>query len=80
MPNLASVLKGLQAEKRNVESELERLDKAISVLGQLTGSGSSRRSGRRGDKRHLSPAARKRIAAAQRARWAKWKKQHAKKA
>jgi hypothetical protein len=80
MPNLVSVLKGLQAEKRNVESELERLDKAISVLGQLTGSGSSRRSGRRGGKRNLSPAARKRIAAAQRARWAKWKKQHAKKA
>jgi hypothetical protein len=76
MANLAIVLKGLQAERKNVESELERLDKAIAVLGNLDGSGG----GRRGGRRNLSPAARRRIAAAQRARWAKWKKRHAKRA
>jgi hypothetical protein len=46
---------------------LNALDNAISVLGGLSGS-----RGRR-PRRKMSVAGRKRIAVAQRARWAKWK-------
>lgn len=56
-----------------IDSEIERLQKARDLLTGI-GSGTGRR--RRGGKRRLSPAARSRIAAAQRARWAKWKRTH----
>jgi hypothetical protein len=49
--------------------ERARLDKAIAALSGLTG----RAGGGGGGKRKLSAAARERIAAAQRARWAKFK-------
>jgi hypothetical protein len=55
--------------------ELDRLDEAISVLSGLGKGG-----GRRGGKRRLSVAARKRIADAQKARWAKWKAKQQKRA
>jgi hypothetical protein len=63
MANLAEVLKELQQER-------SRLDEAIRVIGQLV---SGNHSGAQGAKRNLSAAARERIAAAQRARWAKAK-------
>jgi len=53
-----------------LRNERDRLDRAIAALdGISTGKAVTRR-GRRGG-RHLSAAARARIAAAQRARWAK---------
>jgi len=61
MANLAAVLKELQQER-------SRLDEAIRVIGQLV---SGNHTGPKRTKRTLSPAARERIAAAQRARWAK---------
>jgi hypothetical protein len=63
MANLAEVLKELQQER-------SRLDEAIRVIGQLV---TGNHSGAKGTKRTLSGAARERIAAAQRARWAKAK-------
>jgi len=68
MANLSQALKQLHKERQRVQSELSRLDGAIHALqgyGTKNGSGRARRT--------LSVAARKRIAAAQRARWAKWK-------
>ena len=65
MANVTEILKQLKEER-------ERLDKAITVLSSLNGSsrtGSSRGVGR--TTRLLSPAARRKIAAAQRARWAR---------
>ena len=60
MANLAQVLKELQQER-------SRLDEAIRVIGHLV---SGNHTGA-GTKRTLSAAARERIAAVQRARWAK---------
>lgn len=63
MTNLGAVLQQLKQER-------SRLDKAISALSEVTGGASASTEGNR-PKRQLSVAARRRIAAAQRARWAK---------
>jgi len=63
MANLAGVLKELQQER-------SRLDEAIRVIGELV---TGNQSGSKSTKRTLSTAARRRMAAAQRARWAKAK-------
>lgn len=75
MANLSKVVNHLRGERERVAKELARLDEAIAVLGKLDGRGS--RGGVRGVgmRRRLSPAARRRIAQAQRERWAKWKQQ-----
>lgn len=63
MTDLGAVLEHLKQERA-------KLDKAIAALIGVVGN----HSGKRGRvKRILSPAARKRIAAAQRARWAKFR-------
>ncbi|HET7208934.1 MAG TPA: hypothetical protein VFI95_20320 [Terriglobales bacterium] len=76
MANLTKTLSDLRGERDRVAGELERLDEAISVLSGLGNGGGRRRGGRR----RLSAAARKRIADAQKARWAKWKAKQQKKA
>ena len=68
MANLSKTVNDLRGERNRLARELDRLDEAISVLSGLNGG-----SARRGGKRRLSAAARKRIADAQKARWAKWK-------
>jgi hypothetical protein len=68
MTNIAAVLAQLKQERN-------RLDQAIVALEGLTTNGSS---GRRSGTRKLSAAGRARIAAAQRARWARFK-EHQKK-
>ena len=77
MPNVTAVLQQLESERTVVQAQLKQLDSALQVLEGLNGAGSGRR--RRGGPRHLSAAARNRIAAAQKARWAKWKAAHKKK-
>ena len=62
MADLSAVVAQLKAERA-------KLDKAIAVLSGLDGRTGSSGGGRR----KLSPAARARIAAARRARWAKFK-------
>jgi hypothetical protein len=65
MANLAGVLKELKQERG-------RLDHAIEVIGKLVGrDGTDVKVGGWRPKRTLSVAARRKIAAAQRARWAK---------
>jgi hypothetical protein len=64
MANLNSVVKQLQQERISLNSQLERLNIALSALNAT---GTSRRG------RRMSAAGRARIAAAQRARWAKAK-------
>ena len=76
MPNVQSVLNELRNQRRRTQAELRRLDRAIAALRPLkSGNPSSER--RHKTKRKLSAAARRRISAAQRARWAKLKKQKA---
>jgi hypothetical protein len=77
MANFRAVLKQLQKEHSRAQAEVQRMDEAIQALQGLGGNG-RRRTGRRpaviqSPRRRMSKAARKRIAAAQRARWAKLK-------
>jgi hypothetical protein len=70
--DLDAVLEQLKQERERAEGELRQLEKVIAALSKVTtrNSGSSSNSGKR-MKNRLSAAARERIAAAQRARWAK---------
>ena len=73
--NLTGVIRKLQKERRRVHGEMERLNAALAALGSRGSlEGKSKPSRAPKTRRPMSAAARKRIAAAQRARWAKWKK------
>jgi len=75
MDNLNQIISGLQSENKRLESELKRVRGAIAVLRKLNGKTSTGRASvtMLRPRRQLSVAARKRIAQAQRIRWAKWK-------
>ena len=75
MLTLTTAVRQLKQERARTQKEVEKLDAAIRVLSGLTGTGRGLGRGRAGigKRRTMSAAARKRIAAAQRARWAKWK-------
>ena len=62
MARLASLVSELQKERTRLEDELHRVTAALTAFGKVY---------LRGKKRTISAAGRKRIAAAQRARWAK---------
>ena len=81
MLTLTTAVRQLKQEKAQAQREVEKLDAAIRVLSGLAGTGRGLGRGRAGmgKRRTMSTAARKRIAAAQRARWAKWKAAHPKK-
>ncbi len=77
MSNLTKVVQQLKKERDLTYRRIEQLDEALKALTGIGGArGPIRRRGptqASGKRRTLSAAARKRIAAAQRARWAKWK-------
>ena len=73
MTDLGAVLEQLKQERA-------KLDNAIKALGGVVGIGSGRQSTNGRERRKMSAAARKRIADAQRARWAKVRAKAAKKA
>ena len=62
MANLLPVLKQLQRERARLAAQLANIEQALSALGADGGA------------RRISPAARRRIATAQKLRWAKWRK------
>jgi hypothetical protein len=66
LKGLASIVSELRVERENLASQLERVDAALSVLGNSNGGSSSTK-----PRRTLSASARKRISLAQKARWAK---------
>ena len=72
MADLDAVLEQLRQERKRAEGELRQLERVIAQLSKAR-AGSSRTSSSfgKGKKRQLSAAARERIAAAQRVRWAK---------
>lgn len=76
MENLGVVLHQLREERTQTQSQLDRLDQAISVLEGLGEAVSAR--GTRSGRRTMSADARRRIAEAQRRRWAKVKGSSAK--
>jgi len=69
MAKLNVVLQQLRAEHHRAQLEVARLDQAIAAVESVSGRTTSVAA--RGGKRTLSPAARRRIARAQKARWAK---------
>jgi hypothetical protein len=69
MANLNNVVTSLRAEYSRLQSEAQRVKKALDALGSATITSAARR-----PKRVLSAEARRRIAEAQRKRWAKVRK------
>ena len=70
---IQSVVKQLQQERARLEDELHRVTAALTTFGRVYMQGSKHGSAAVpvARKRTISAAGRKRIAAAQRARWAK---------
>ena len=67
MTNLSKVVTSLRSEYGRLQVELDRVGKALNALGHSGGN-------RTGTRRVLSKDARRRIAEAQRLRWAKVRK------
>jgi hypothetical protein len=75
MPNLGGIVRELKTQRDRAQRELVQLNAALVALGDVANL--NRRSTQlrvTGKRRPMSAIARKKIAAAQRARWAKWKK------
>jgi hypothetical protein len=66
---IADVLKTLQGERAHIQKNVTKLDKAIAVLRGLSSTNSTPT--QNGKKHTLSAAGRRKIAQAQRLRWAK---------
>jgi hypothetical protein len=68
MANLENALQQLRAERRQAQLHVEKLDQAISVIESLDGLGTSPSTNQ--PKRLISAASRRKMALAQKARWA----------
>src|SRR5216683_934036 len=66
LTGLANIVSELKAERTNLVTQLKHVDAALTVLGKLPGGQSYAR-----PQRTVSALSRRRMAAAQRARWAK---------
>jgi DNA-binding PucR family transcriptional regulator len=73
MGNLNNALQELRAERKRAQLQVEKLDQAISVIELLNGSGTSRKTNQ--PSRIISAASRRKMAQAQRARWARARKE-----
>jgi len=73
MSNLTGALQELREERKQAQAHVEKLDQAISVIESLNGSGTSRNGNR--PTRVMSAASRRKMAAAQKARWANARKE-----
>jgi hypothetical protein len=69
MANLNNALEELRAERSRAQSQVDKLDQAISVIESLNGSGASGNATQ--PKRIISAASRRKMALAQKARWAR---------
>jgi hypothetical protein len=73
MPNLKDALQQLCQERSRAQEEVEKLGQAISVIESLNGSGVLRKATRA--TRIVSAASRRKMAQAQKARWARHRKE-----
>jgi hypothetical protein len=71
MGNLSSALQQLRMERKQAQLQLEKLDQAISVIESLNGSRPVQQANQ--PTRIISKASRRKMARAQRARWARVK-------
>jgi hypothetical protein len=69
MGNLSNALQQLREERKQVQLQAEKLDQAISVIESLKGSGTVGKTNQ--PTRIISAASRRKMARAQKARWAK---------
>lgn len=74
MGTLDNVLQQLRQEHKQAEGEVQKLEKAILAIESLTGHSVGVTANGTRPKRTMSAAARRKIAQAQRARWAKLRK------
>ncbi len=70
MPTIKQLVAQLETRKAKAAAEIAKLNEAIGALRQLGGRGAAAAPRKH---RKMSAAARRRIAAAQRARWAKYR-------
>ncbi len=70
---IIDMMKVLRIERAHTKKELKNLDRVISALRELSTKATLARRG----KKRMSTAARRKIGAAQRKRWAKFHKQRA---
>ncbi len=70
---LSAALEGLEAQKRRIDGQIAQVQ---AMLGRKRGRPAAAESpgAQSGHRRELSPAARRRIAAAQKKRWAEYRK------
>ncbi len=73
MSNLTNALQELREERKQAQAHVEKLDQAISVIESLNGSGVSRQATH--PTRIISAASRRKMAQAQKARWANARKE-----
>ena len=71
MPSLGNALQELREDRSATQLRLEKLNQAISAIESLNGSGTTVATSR--PKRIISAASRRKMALAQKARWAKAK-------
>jgi hypothetical protein len=71
MPSLGNALQELREDRSATELRLEKLNQAISAIESLSGTGTAGETSR--PKRIISAASRRKMALAQKARWAKAK-------
>lgn len=69
MGNLRSTLRELRAERKQMQSQVEKLDQAISLIESLNGSVTAQQPSQ--PTRVISAASRQKMARAQKARWAR---------
>jgi len=69
MGNLNNALQQLRAERKKAQSQVEKLDQAISVIESLNGSATIQQANQ--PTSVISAASRRKMAQAQKARWAK---------
>jgi len=73
MVNLSGALQELRAERNRAQLQVEKVDQAISVIESLKGSGTAQNKTQ--PKRIISASSRRKMAEAQKARWAKARKE-----
>jgi hypothetical protein len=73
MGNLTNALQELRAERKQAQTRVENLDQAISVIESLNGTGLFGKAAQ--PTRVISQASRRKMAQAQRARWARARKE-----
>jgi hypothetical protein len=73
MGNLNNALQQLRAERKQAQARVESIDQAISVVESLNDSGTVQHANQAG--RTISAASRRKMAQAQRARWARARKE-----